>query len=408
MRIRKLFVKIIGKLNYHNITIVRLLDYCFPKDEKLFIFGSYLGKQFKDNAFYFFDYLSRNHKDIKTIIFSTDYEIRKDINEKYGRKIALDPFSMIGLFYALRASVVIISFTLGSDIPISYLFSSRKKVINFWHGIPMKGIFLSDAEWTEKNKKIYLKKEAARYSLFPCSSKMEKLISATSFGVPYDKIPITGTPRNDYLFHYLHNQLPRKMLIEYFPNISCHVRTIMLYAPTKRENCAPKFFPFEDFNLSELNEFLIQNNILLVLRAHSANFMIKKYGIINFDDFKGYDAIRILNNDKVDNVNDILADIDILITDYSGIYWDFLLLNRPVVFIPYDIKEYEKCPGLLFDYDLIIAGPKVNSQKGFIQKITEYIADPSIDSEKRIFIRDLFHRYFDGEACNRIFSLAMS
>ena len=157
-----------------------------------------------------------------------------------------------------------------------------------------------------------------------------------------------------------------------------------------------------------IDKYFSSNNLLLVIRGHFSNVTNIEYGIIDFSTFDKFQSIVTLNIDVVDNVNDILHEIDILITDYSGIYWDFLLLERPVIFFPYDIEEYERIPGLQFDYELITAGPKVFSQKEFLRHLDMYVKNPSIDSEKRIFIRNLIHKYFDGKACDRIYEEILS
>jgi len=379
------------------------VDYVFPKNNRLFIFGSYRGISFRDNAYYFFNYIYSNHKEIQTIIFSLDHKIRKDINEKYGCEIAMNPFSLKGFIYALRAKVAVISYNLFSDIPISFFFSKKKIVVNVWHGIPIKGIQLSDAEWSSKQIEFYLDREAKRYTLFPANSKFTKLIYAGTFGVLYNNIPITGSPRDDCLYNNLHYPSKINKIKTYFKDLTYKVETIILYAPTKRENGVPRFFPFTDINLKELNNYLLKKNILLVLRPHLGNTIIKTYGIADLTEYSKYDAIRILNDYLVNNVNDILTDIDILITDYSGIFYDYLLLNRPIIFIPYDIKDYSLRTGFLLDYNFFTPGPKISSQKELLEKLTEYINDPKIDSEKRTIIRDLFHKYFDGNACNRLY-----
>ena len=403
-----LFKKIISKICYYDLKFFRVFDKYFPKDNNLFILGAFGGKYLKDNTNYFYDYMSKYHKNVKFIILIEDEGARNNIKTKFPTILVLNPYTIRGIFYAFRARVVIIIANLGSEIPNSYLFSHKKVIVNFWHGIPMKGVCLTDSEWNERQRKYYLSRESNRYDLMTASSKMERMINSATFGVPYSNIKITGSPRNDYMFHYLHCDKKNKSIMEYFPHKKNKPSKIILYAPTKRENCAPVLFPFHDHNLDAIDKYLSSNDLLLILRGHFSNVTNTEYGIIDFSAFDEFQSIVTLNIDVVDNVNDILHEIDILITDYSGIYWDFLLLNKPVIFFPYDIDEYEKIPGLQFDYDLITAGPKLASQKEFLKHLDMYIKNPSIDSEKRRFIRDLFHQYFDGKACDRIYKEILS
>jgi CDP-glycerol glycerophosphotransferase (TagB/SpsB family) len=94
-----------------------------------------------------------------------------------------------------------------------------------------------------------------------------------------------------------------------------------------------------------------------------------------------------------------------LISDYSGIWVDYLLLDRPLIFVPYDLEEYEKERGLLYNYHHITPGPKVSTNKEFIEAIQAYIQDPEKDSERRACVKKIFHEYEDGLSYRRICEL---
>ena len=98
----------------------------------------------------------------------------------------------------------------------------------------------------------------------------------------------------------------------------------------------------------------------------------------------------------------LLPYVDILITDYSGMYSDFQLLNRPMIFIPYDLEEYSTYTGVTVNYDKFTAGPCVSSQKEFIAALSGYLHDSKKDESLRLKIMDFFHDYQDGKACERI------
>lgn len=66
---------------------------------------------------------------------------------------------------------------------------------------------------------------------------------------------------------------------------------------------------------------------------------------------------------------EVLAMFDLLITDYSSIYIDYLLLERPILFLPYDREAYLKTRGFNFDYDEVTPGPKPKSYAEFLNSI---------------------------------------
>lgn len=115
---------------------------------------------------------------------------------------------------------------------------------------------------------------------------------------------------------------------------------------------------------------------------------------------------RILSysgHDDID-VQELLAISDILITDYSSCYFDFLLLNRPVTFYAYDLEDYRSNDrGFYYDYEAITAGPIVRDVNHLIIEIEKYLRDPTKDADKRKKKCEMFHKYRDGKSCERTF-----
>ena len=62
------------------------------------------------------------------------------------------------------------------------------------------------------------------------------------------------------------------------------------------------------------------------------------------------DCVRLATHEQLPDVNSFLPFVDVLITDYSALYHDFLLLDRPILFVPYDYEEFEQQNGFLYDY----------------------------------------------------------
>ncbi|MCM8777985.1 MAG: CDP-glycerol glycerophosphotransferase family protein, partial [Candidatus Omnitrophica bacterium] len=101
---------------------------------------------------------------------------------------------------------------------------------------------------------------------------------------------------------------------------------------------------------------------------------------------------------------ELLPDIDILITDYSSIFIDFLILDRPIIFTPYDREEYEKEGGLLYNYDEITPGPKVKTQREFLYWIEQFVKNPELFKQERNKIKEIFFTFYDGKSHERIYT----
>jgi CDP-glycerol glycerophosphotransferase (TagB/SpsB family) len=182
---------------------------------------------------------------------------------------------------------------------------------------------------------------------------------------------------------------------------------VVLYAPTWRHGReATRFFPFGDFDETELGKFFEEQNTLLLLRPHAADYW--KY--TDLRDFMtrlahSSSLIKLSSQDEFPDVNTIMPFVDVLITDYSAIYHDFLLLNRPLVFIPYDFEEFERNSGFLYNYHGLLPGPTVDSFASFKVTLCSVLSGVDSHKPKRKYLQKLIHEYQDAAACERIVQL---
>src|SRR5699024_1569439 len=112
------------------------------------------------------------------------------------------------------------------------------------------------------------------------------------------------------------------------------------------------------------NDVLLEHNSFLLLRQHPF------YGSKISDTFLKQSNILLFNSDKFYEIMDYLPLFDKLITDYSSIYLDYIGLDRPIAFIPYDINYYEKDVSFSLNYESITPGPKIKSFDDLIQFIS--------------------------------------
>ena len=110
-----------------------------------------------------------------------------------------------------------------------------------------------------------------------------------------------------------------------------------------------------------MEAFLEEHKMLLFIRTHiaeqgsAAPYLGKR--------------IRFLGNEQAEDVTGILNVFDCLITDYSSIYIDYLLTDKPMIFLPYDRKEYLTGRGMNFDYDEVTPGPKPDTFQSFLDAL---------------------------------------
>lgn len=361
---------------------ISFFDFLYPKDNKTIVFGSNTGEFVSGSPKALFEHIKENHQEYK-VYFYTPFEKSLNMHARIKYSINFAP-----VFF--RAKFLVSSHPPSDFYPFSG--SKRKVLINTWHGTPLKSMFFSDHGDTKSNLKRILRQNK-KISAFIVSSKLEAATLAECFLIDPRKFYYLGQPRNDILLKNPTN----KILPDILENIPEHTKVI-LYCPTYRRDVPTTIFPFDDLDLQHLNDFLEENKIIILLRGHVYNKELEKqYFSERIIDF----GFEICND-----VNLILPEVDILVTDYSSLYIDYLLLDRPCIFIPYDLEEYKRKRGLLYDdYDFWAPGHKVLTYKEFIAAIGEILSGRDIYKNRRQEISRQFNYYQTENSCEKVFKL---
>ena len=324
-------------------------------DSHIWLFSSTDNSHYNYNSRYLFEYVKENLPEITPLFVINDPELRNSLSSKYGKQYFIETESIQGIRQALSAGVWFTS----AGLP-AYGTGLHKKrlIINLWHGVPLKKIALLDPN-LKKAARIYFKKIfSENYTCILTTSHELIPLKARSFAVSEDKIKVWGQPRNDGLFQ---KNDCREILGQLFPDLPEYTKTV-LYAPTFRDYGQVQLFPFKDFDQKQLEAFLDEKNMLLFIRTHvaeqgsAAPYLGKR--------------IRFLGNEQAEDVTGILNIFDCLITDYSSIYIDYLLTDKPMIFLPYDRQQYLDGRGMNFDYDDVTPGPKPETFNDFLDALS--------------------------------------
>jgi CDP-glycerol glycerophosphotransferase (TagB/SpsB family) len=347
-----------------------IIDTVYPKKDNYIICGSNTGEYFSGSPKAFYEYVSENCPEYK-IFHYHPFEKNRSNRETLRYIIKFFP-----IFYQSR-------FLISSHPPNDFFpfvwWSKRKIFINTWHGIDFKaGFFADTGDTSNKNKIVTLNKKTNHFLV---SSKLESATKTKIFLINPQKFLYIGQPRNERFLK------PRseERLKTIFKNLP-EYKKIVLYAPTYRRNSPVNFFPFQDFDLVHFKQFLDDKKIIFLMRGH----VYEKGSTKEFFD------TRILNLDQnvLEDVYDILSETDILITDYSSIFIDYLLLNRPLIFLPYDLNTYEQNRGLIFDdYDYWTPGEKAHNYREFTDALEKIFTGPDVFKRRRDEMKDIFHYY---------------
>jgi CDP-glycerol glycerophosphotransferase (TagB/SpsB family) len=368
-----------------------IIEKLIPKNKRIALFFL-TEKHFFDNSRYLFDYM-RVKNDFNSILFTPHKKLYRELKEKYPGEIVY-AWSFKGFLLFLRTKHVIISYGISAAaFAPYYLHEKCKNIIYLGHGTPMKKMGLQTAVWRKYGKQRQLQK----YTYMVGSSPLEQILHAAGFNMDMNHVWVTGLPRNDYLLNEFN--LNTDLLLKN-PFLD---RKIILYAPTWREEGhKTHFFPFGDFNAKQLSNFLEEEDAYLLIRGHKED--IKRKSVEKTHDFFSIDRVIKADQDRFEDVYDLLPYVDILVTDYSSLWIDYLLLDRPIVFLPYDLEEYSRYKGFFIDFDENTPGAKSTSQEEFITHLKRYFEKPQTHAKWRKKIRDMYHTYQDNGSCERVYN----
>ncbi|MBN7189804.1 CDP-glycerol glycerophosphotransferase family protein [Proteus mirabilis] len=321
-------------------------SYIYTKRKKTIIFNSACNQEFTWNAKSLFLH-SRSKLEalgFKVYFVINDKNKREYLTSLYGNYFICNK-KKTNVIKIYTASIWILS-TL--ETPCSGIFLNRKRfVYHLGHGTPIKNIGLCENNLGFLKKSFY-KINKSNISLFLSSSRFFKKYMARAFGVNEEKIVVAPQPRIEDLINKNKNI-----------NFSFQKdKKYILYAPTWRHYDDVKLFPYIKDNIDNLNRELQQLNIIILLRLHP-----------RFEsNLNTYLRTNILNfNSKIcEDISDALYFTSGLITDYSSIYCDYLLLKKPVALLPYDLDKYVKEIGFSFLYKEIFPKTIIKNHTDFI------------------------------------------
>jgi CDP-glycerol glycerophosphotransferase (TagB/SpsB family) len=365
-----------------------LISKFITKDKNIWIFGAWSGKKYADNSKYFFEYVNEQYPNVKAIWVSDDNKIVQNLNSKGF--IAYKKYSFMSIFYGVQAKYSIFVHSNKTD-SLMFLNNKKTQLIQLWHGSPIKKIgkddkmFQGDSLIKRITKLVffpYLKEE--KYAIFTGIGDEDSKIYATAFSAT--NIKSTGLCRNDKLFY-------KKKQVYY----------TVTYLPTFRDQIGDKVDLFSEYNfdLATWNEKLSKLSIVLNIKMHPVNKPKNEL----LDKFKNFKYINFL--DEID-VAEVLANTDILITDYSSVFFDYLLTDNPIIFAPFDYEKYlTKDRELYYDYDEVTPGPKCKNWAEVLEWVFKFKDNSELYKDERKKVKDRFHKYHDNKSCDRVYKEIM-
>ena len=269
--------------------------------------------------------------------------------------------------------------------------------IETWHGFPLKTL-----GYLEKNCIDNITRVDTGIDYIISYSNYYNYIMSSVYKIDISKFIITGMPRNDLLAN-----VEARYLISLILNREIEKKRIIFYVPTFRNRKGKE--------TREGIEIFSQHSELKLIDEYMKEidgyFIIKKHPVE--EDLLGpnhYTNIFFLTDEILTQLNidfyEILGGGDLLVTDYSSVYFDYLLLNKPIIFWTKDIDLYKERRGFLFEnVEVMMPGPRVKTALELTEMMDRFINNPNWYSDERENIKKQVHLYHDFNSSQRVWNL---
>lgn len=315
-----------------------------------------------------------------------------------------------GLWLTLRARVVVVTHGFGD----ANRFGQRGAVVvQLWHGIPLKLIQLDSAATTRISVPVvsgqlrgllrrFYRRGYRAIALLPAASELAATRLRTAFALPADRVVVTGDPRDDVLSQGTAAERAKtaRTLLSAALEVDLGDSRVLLYAPTWRDGDADPAVPTAE-EWSRMDAWLLEAGAMLVIRPHPNG--VGDYA----DGIAGSERIHLLSSSRQTDLTPILAAVQLLITDYSSVAFDYSLVGGPILFIAPDEESYTGSRGLYEPYREFSGGREVRTWTGILDQLKRYDADAAWAADVRAHSAALGTRHFafrDGRNTERVYS----
>lgn len=393
MKILKFLKKIISKIIY---ILYHLTYKLVPIDNKTVIFISFHGRGYSDNPKAIYEEM-RNDERFKDYKFIWAIKHHKKANLKIEGAKIIEYYSIPYFYYMSKAKYWIFN----CKMP-TYISKKKNQIyLQTWHGTPLKRLghdiqvdkdttfYRSQMSADEMYKTYDI--DVARYNYMISPNTFCTKIFQSAFAIDRNRLIETGYPRNDILSNA---STEDAVAIKQMLNIPLD-KKVLLYAPTWRDNqYVTKGYTFQlEADFHKWKDVLGDEYVLL-FKPH--------YLIIN--EYKKDTSLEgfLYSIDASVDISSLYIIADALITDYSSVFFDYAILNRPIYFYMYDIESYkEELRGFYIDIYKDLPGTIYEKEEMMLDDISNHV----YNYEKLKEFNAYFNNHEDGNASKRVIDI---
>lgn len=376
------------------------------RNPRKIVFGAWLGKKFADNPKFLLLHLIEQGYDLE-FVWIADEVVRTMLPAGLPIRFVRRG-TLASSWELLTAGACFVTHEF-SDMGRFNLMRGARKVF-LGHGLAIKHMGSKDTELT--NRMAYLFRRLIRhsyaYDYYIASAPLHReklLVENATCNITPTQIIDCGQPRIDFLLkHSGSTGVDRRSRFLAEQGIP-PVRHVITYLPTFRAKGTPvfSFGTIDPVQKMRLQSVLSELDAVILEKSHFAGSLRR-----NEDDRVHSSRVYSLSGSAHIDTQELLLSSDLLITDYSGCYVDFLALNRPVLHYAYDRAEYERRDrGLYFDLDEIAGGPVVGSFEALCTEIKKTLSDVQAAKMAQQSARAKLTQFETATSCEQLANIVL-
>tara|TARA_B100000900_G_C20581864_1_gene717869 strand:+ start:791 stop:2017 length:1227 start_codon:yes stop_codon:yes gene_type:complete len=378
--------------------LMRFIDiFLFFKNKKI-IFHGYQGIP-SGNSLALFNYLKSEDFFAKNLYWTGINNSGKLMQANF-RRVPPRNSSIIEhfryLIFLMSFSVIILESAGDLSFYIRFIPKKKRLKIVLFHGFSLKKGGILDPSLSVKQRETW-EEVGKTFDIFSVSSNLQKQLVSKSLGVNENKCVIMGPQRpiGQKTFNKEEIQNARSLLEKTYGIKFQRNEEIIFYTPTHRDHLEtpsrPSLFGFKE--IDKLNNLLKEKNSFLFLREHAiSNPSLREHETSNSKTHNKYSNIIYTNEFEYLDFYLILPALKGLITDYSGIFIEYLLSEVKFGFWHYDLEEYKNIRGLQFNEEIFNTGVKITNPETFIDFLSHSSFSDDIRTQRNHWHNLLFEK----------------
>lgn len=313
-----------------------------------------------------------------------------------------------GWWATARAGVIVVTHGLGD---VNRYANSGGFVVQLWHGIPLKRIGLDSPATTQVPAVpgapvlrlligLLYRRAAQRIRVLPAASDRSRGRLESAFGLPSDRVVVTGEPRVDVLSAGLGEERRERasaLLRAALPDLPTGSRVI-LYAPTWRDGAVDPAVP-SAAHWVRIIRALEATDAVLLIRSHPL-------GEGGYAPPLPTRRVRMLGAGLLADVTPVLPAVDVLVTDYSSLAYDVGLLAMPVLFLAPDAEQYARTRGFYGRFEDVAGDDAARDWDTLVEQLSALLDDDDVFAERAQRSATLsaeVHAFLDGHNTRRVY-----